>query len=177
MRRAKQNPRGWRGVLAVALVVMTGCAADRGPHPDLPPLGIQAEFTSKNLCSLGVSPEVRLGGVPAQTATYRWRMTNVGVLFAPRWQADVAANGPTIPEGAVADFPTPCPGELQNLVYRFELMALSADGRPLAYGWQFVTAVSTTLQVEREQARAAGKLPAPAPNAPVSTARPTFFTY
>jgi hypothetical protein len=143
----------------------------------LPPIGIQAEFTSRNLCSLGVSPEVRLGGVPAQTATYRWRMTNVSVLRASRWQTDLPASGPLIPAGAVPDFPTPCPGELQNFVYRFEIMALAADGRPLAYGWQFISAVSTTLAVEREQARASSRSPARDLNAPISVSRPPFFTY
>lgn len=165
----------WGGLLGAAVLTLGGCAADRGPHPELPPIGIQAEFTSRNLCSLGVSPQVRLGGVPAQTAAYRWRMTNVSVLRAPRWQTDLPAGGPLIPAGAVPDFPTPCPGELQNFVYRFEIMALAADGRPLAYGWQFVPAVSTTRTVEREQLRALGRVPAPDRTAPIGVANPTFF--
>lgn len=179
MRGAKQNQRfGWHGaVSAVALLAIAGCAPDRGPHPNLPLLGIQAEFTSKNLCSLGVSPELRLGGVPAGAATYRWRLTNVGVLRGPTWQADVPADGAIIPEGAIADFPTPCPGEQQTMVYRFEVMALAADGRPLAYGWNFVSAISTTRRVEMEQARASGRLSAPDRIAPVPVSRPAFFVY
>jgi hypothetical protein len=165
------------GLLGAVVLALGGCAGDPGPYPELPPLGMQTEFSSRNLCGLGVSPEVRLGGVPAQAAIYRWRMTNVGVLRAPRWQADLPAGGPVIPAGAVPDFPAPCPGELQTFVYRFEIMALAADGRPLAYGWQFVSAISTTRTVEREQLRALGRVPAPDRTTPIGASKPTFFTY
>lgn len=162
----------------VVLLLLTACANERGPHPNLPPIGVQAEFTSRNLCALGVSPEVRLGGVPPQTATYRWRMTAVSVLLAPPWQADTPANGPIISEGAVPDFPAPCPGELERprpTSYRFEIMALAKTGEPLAYGWSFVSARSLPAQLDIERLQAVGRLQAPNRNAPVSTRRPPFF--
>lgn len=179
MHPAKRNPRMRRAaVLVPALLAASACANDRGPYPNLPPLGLQAEFTSKNLCGLGVSPEVRLGGVPAGTATYRWRITNVSVLFAQPWQIDLPANGPTIPEGAVAEFPTPCLGELElprSTTYRFEIMALAADRRPLAYGWNFISARSLPYQLDIERMREARRIEAPDRTAPVSASRPSFF--
>lgn len=169
-----------RVCIFAALLFLAACANDRGPHPNLPPLGIQAEFTSRNLCGLGVSPEVRLGGVPAGTAVYRWRMTNVSVLFAPSWQVDVPANGPLIPEGAVPDFPTPCPGELdqpRSTSFRFEVMALAENGQPLAYGWNFISVRSLSSQLDIERRRAARLIEAPDRNAPVSTGRPSFYIW
>lgn len=162
----------------VLLLLLAACANERGPHPNLPSIGIQAEFTSRNLCAPGVSPEMRLGGVPPRTATYRWRMTNVSVLSAPSWQADIPAKGSVIAEGAVPDFPAPCLGELERprpTSFRFEIMALAENGEPLAYGWSFIAARSLPAQIEIEQQRAASRLQAPIRNAPVSTRTPPFF--
>lgn len=180
MRPAKQNQRLGTTVLfaVAALLILTACANERGPNPNLPRMGLNAEFTSRNLCSLGVSPEVRLGGVPEGTAAYRWRMTNVSVLFAPSWETELPASGTTIPEGAAADFPTPCMGELerpQPVSYRFEVLALGADRQPLAYGWNFILVRSLPYQLELEQQRAKRRLPEPARVPPRQP--PAFFNY
>lgn len=138
--------------LVLAAPVLTGaCANDRGPHPNLPPLGIMAEFTSRNLCGLGVSPEILIGNLPPNVATYRLRLSEVSTLSGPRWQADLPAAGPSIPEGALNGFDLPCPGEKQVLSYRLEVMALGAQGQPLAYGWGFANAISLPERLEREQ--------------------------
>lgn len=137
-------------VLALAMM-LAACANDRGPHPDLPPLGARMEFLSKNLCSDGIFPEIRLGGVPSNTTRYRVLLTNISILSAPRWETMIKADGPVIPEGAAGDFDLPCPGELQTFQYRLEVMALADDGRPLAYGWSFSVARALSLQIEREQ--------------------------
>ncbi len=146
-----------------AVAILAGCANDRGPHPGLPPLGVRSEFLSKNLCSEGIFPEIRLGGVPANAAQYRLRLTNVSVLAAPTWTATVNAEGLLIPEGAVPAFDAPCPGEQQSFTYRLEVMALAAGGVPLAYGWGFVSARSLTRQIELEQAELKQR-PADRPN-------------
>lgn len=127
------------------------CANDRGPYPNLPPLGARLEFLSKNLCGQGVSPEIRLGGIPAGTASYKLLLTNVSVLNAPRWEKTIKAEAALIPEGSIADFDSPCPGERQIFNYRLEIMALAASGQSLAYGWTFAQARSLTLQIEQEQ--------------------------
>jgi hypothetical protein len=137
--------------IAIAASLIAACANERGPHPNLPPLGARVEFRSTNLCSLGVSPEIRLGGVPGSTSSYRLRLVNISVLRAPIWERTQAANGPLILEGAISDFEAPCPGDLQNFTYRLEVMALASSGQPLAYGWTFASAQSITRQIEREQ--------------------------
>jgi len=136
--------------LAVATAV-AGCANDRGPHPNLPPIGSEMTFSSRNLCGEGVSPEIRLGRIPAGTASYRLRLTNVSVLSATRWEATVGAESPIIPEGAIANFDAPCPGDQQIFVYRLEIMALAGSGQPLAYGWNFVQARSLSRQIDQER--------------------------
>lgn len=149
---------GWAKRLSGGTLTLCGalalaaCANDRGPHPNLPMLGVLVEFTSRNLCGLGVSPEVRLGNVPANSAIYRVRITEVSTLTSPRWQADLPARGAVIPEGTMTGFDVPCPGEKQELFYRFEVMALASDTTPLAYGWGFSsTVVALPRQIENEQ--------------------------
>lgn len=157
---------------AGALLVLASCANDRGPHPNLPPLGVGTHFTSRNLCSLGVSPEIRLGSVPANVATYRLRVSEVTTLRGPRWQADIPAQGSVIGEGAMDGFDLPCPGDKQQLSYRFEVMALAPDARPLAYGWGFSSALSLPEQIEVEQRRAKR---GDTPNVSGAPRRPAFF--
>ncbi len=163
--------------LTVALIALQtlACANDRGPNAQLADLGVRVEFSSRNLCSLGASPEVLLGGVPRNTAIYRLSITNVSVLFSPRWQADLPIpEGTAIPEGALESFDLPCPGEKQALNYRFEVLALDAGGQGLAYGWAFASARSMPAQLEIEQQRARTGLPISRAMGP---RRPPFFLY
>ena len=157
--------------------LLTGCANERGPNPNLPPLGVRLEFLAKNLCSQGISPEVRLGGVPANTASYRLRLTNISIVNATRWEATVKAEGPLIPEATIGDFDAPCPGEQQSFTYRLEVMALGPGGQPLAYGWNFAQARSLTRQIEEEQAELK-RHPIDRPDRSTLPAarRPPFFT-
>lgn len=153
---------------------VAGCANERGPHPDLPPLGVQLEFRSTNLCGQGVSPQIRLGGVPANTATYKLRFTNVTVLHAPRRETTIKADAPIIPEDAIPEFDPPCPGELQTFSYRLEVMALAANGLPLAYGWNFASVHPLTLQIEREQ-QDAKRVPPPNRSTLPAVRNPPYF--
>lgn len=166
---------GLAAAIAV-VVIVAGCANDRGPYPGLPPLGVRFEFLSKNLCEEGISPGVRLGGVPANTAAYRLRITNTSVLAAQRWEGTINGDTPLIPEGSIADFDAPCPGDQQTLSFRLEVMALASDGHPLAYGWAFATARSLTRQIQQEQAELKRR-PADRPNRTLFPAptRPPFF--
>src|SRR5262245_24473748 len=120
-------------VVLLAALALAACVGDRGPHPELPYLGVATKFTSRNLCSLGISPEIRLAVQPAGASLYRLRLTAISVLSGVKWQGDVPATGPVVPEGAVINMPLPCPGELQQITYRLEIMALASDYRPVAY--------------------------------------------
>ena len=190
------------GLLGAGL--LAGCANDRGPHPELPRVGVSSGFTSLNLCSNGVSPAIYLTSPPAGTATYRLKMTMANALVAPSWQFDVPASaattaasgsfGPnartraTITQGAIADFPAPCPPERQVYVYRVEVLALAADGRSLGYGWGFASAQSLArqlsaernVQLQRQKARdeaAARGLPPPAETALPGAGNPKPVPY
>lgn len=162
--------------LTVAILALgaTGCANERGPHPNLPPIGSQMEFSSRNLCSEGVSPQIRLGGVPSGTASYRLRLTNVSVLTSTRWEATVSAESPIIAEGAIANFDPPCPGEQQTFTYRLEIMALAADGQPLGYGWNFAQARSLSRQIDQEREELRQRATTP-DRPPPSSSLPPFF--
>jgi hypothetical protein len=157
MREAKEKApfRGRRsalmGIAATALLAVAGCARDLGPHPDLPFLLISAGLTSQNLCGLGVSPRINLPNAPANAVRYRFKMTLVSALSGPTWETDVPATGNIIPEGALNDFPAPCPPEIQNYSYRVEMMAYDANDKPLAYGWNFWSTRSLARQVYAEQ--------------------------
>jgi len=163
------------GILGTAAALAMGaCANDRGPYPNLPTMGVFSEFKSRNLCGLGESPEIKLGAVPPNTATYRLLISQVSTLRGGRWQADIPASGPGIAEGALNGFDLPCPADKQVLTYRLEVMALAADARPLGYGWGFSSAISLPEQIEIEQ-RLAKRPPQPAVAVP--TRSPSFFIY
>jgi hypothetical protein len=192
MRLAKQKARRWAGLVgpAALLLLAAGCANDRGPHPELPRMGLYAAFTSHNLCGLGVSPEIRFIKPPPNATTYRIKMTNVSALSGPSSEFTLPASMAfdrsgqmVIPEGAIADFPAPCVPEgiiQQYFNYRMEVLALE-NGRPLAYGWNFSVAYSLSRQLGYEQlaeqqrrreriaARGASPQPAPAPAASPSS--------
>ena len=205
MLEAKQKARrtsgavAWLLSLAVAAVA-GGCANDRGPHPDLPRIGIDTGFTAHSLCGEGVSPALRVISPPAGAATYRIKMTMVNALAGPSWQFDVPAttlvnttppggsrNVATIPEATIPDFPAPCPPERQIYVYRLEVMAMGSGGAPLAYGWSFASAQSLVHQLATERlsqqrlqrardAAAARGLPPPVEQ-PVPTATNSLLPY
>ncbi len=186
MREAiKKAPVKLLTVLAAAAGLVGGCASERGPHPELPRAGLATQFTSHNLCSLGVSPEIQLFDIPAGATRYRVRQTLVSALIAHGWEAEVPAHGAVIPEGALADYPGPCPPERQIFTYRIEVMAFAGDGRPLAYGWNFVSAPALSRVVAQEQNRVARGLPAIPPITltvsqdpwQVPPTRPAFFSY
>ncbi len=165
--KARRIPGGVAWLLSLLMASLTvACANDRGPHPDLPRIGVSTVFTARNLCSEGVSPAVTLISPPAGAATYRVKMTMASALAAPSWQFDVPVSAKTlldatppnavrtagtIAEGAITDFPAPCPPERQIYIYRIEVMALGAGGAPLGYGWGFVTAQSLTRQLAAER--------------------------
>ncbi|MBI3452479.1 MAG: hypothetical protein HY057_06560 [Rhodospirillales bacterium] len=141
-----------RGVAVAGLLALAGCAAS-SPFPGLPEMRVSTDFGLKNLCGLGVSPQIRLRNVPAGTVSYTVRMTNIDALVNTPWQATVLAEGRDIPEGAGADFPAPCPGEAQAFRYRFEVLALDAGARPLAYGKAIAVAGPIGPIVRNERAR------------------------
>src|SRR5260221_12217429 len=92
--------QSWLGAI-LALVLVGGCASEAGPHPELPRLGLLSQFTSRNLCSLGASPEIRVYEAPSGVATYRIQITSLNGLITPSWTTDVPASGTLIPDAAL----------------------------------------------------------------------------
>jgi hypothetical protein len=166
MREANEK-RPWRvwACVAVGAALLAGCASERGPHPELPRLGLLSQFTSHNLCGLGVSPEIKVFDVPAGTASYRVQMTLVSAVMSKTWQNETPARGTVIPEGALPSYDAPCPPERQIFRYRLEVMAMAANGQPVAYGWNFFGTPALSTTVNLEQGRTARGLP-PYPQLP-----------
>jgi hypothetical protein len=128
------------------------------------------------MCGLGVSPAITIGSVPDATARYRIRLSNTDVLFQTPWQTTVAAAPNGYAEGALTDYEGPCFGERRlyapapYFVYRFEVLALDARDRPLAYGQTSVFVRSISEMIEQE--KAAGSVPTPPPTPPASSVNP-----
>lgn len=120
--------------LALAVLLGAAACATPQPNPTLAKLNVSTRIGPNNVCSQGVSPAISVGGAPRGTAQYRVRLSDVDVLVQSPWEATVATAGGDIPEGAASGFPAPCLSDEQDLIYRIEVMALDAGGRPLAYG-------------------------------------------
>jgi hypothetical protein len=128
--------------VAVALLALAACAPPPPLFPELPRLQVSTGFGIQNLCGPGVSPEIAVKDPPAGTTRYRVRMTNISVLLQTPWQETLPASPNGIAEGAAPSYPPPCMGTYQQYAYRFEVMALDASDRPLAYGQATATAVT-----------------------------------
>jgi hypothetical protein len=135
---------------AAALLALASCAPATPPYPELPRLGVATGFGIGNLCGLGVSPAIAITNPPAGTARYRVRMTNTSVLVQTPWQETIPASKDGVAEGAAASYPAPCMGTFQQYQYRFDVMALDANDRPLAYGQTTTTAVALDRLVRRQ---------------------------
>lgn len=127
-------------ILAAAL--LAGCAPNALGPAGVPQMGVRTFFGLEHLCSLGVSPPIRLDGAPASAARYRVRMTNVSVLRAAAPEFEVPYAGAEIAQGALDGYRGPCPGETTSFSFRIEVMALDANGRAVAYGYTSATALN-----------------------------------
>lgn len=156
-------------VAAAALLALSACAPTPPLFPELPRLKVSTGFGIRNLCSLGVSPAIAVIDAPTGTARYRVRMTNTSVLLHTPWQETLPAGPTGIAEGAAPSYPPPCMGTYQQYAYRFEVMALDANDRPLAYGQTTVSAVSLDRLVgqARNASTKPGTATAPPGPAPV----------
>jgi hypothetical protein len=175
----------YRAAPVAAVLALAACASPPPPFPDLPRLSVATRITSRNMCGLAVSPAITIGNAPAAAARYRFRMTNTDVLFRQPWQTTVPATSNGFREGALADYEGPCIGELRlyapvpYFTYRFEVLALDAQDRPLAYGQTtlLVQSIGETVEqekaaVEREKAAGGQSVPAPPPTPPASSVNP-----
>jgi hypothetical protein len=142
--------------LAVGLIAV-GCAPAQ-PNRGLPQLVLATRFGQDNVCGQGMLPAISVKGAPAGTQHYRIRMSSLDVLSQRPWEQTIPTTGGDIEEGAAAPFPAPCLSEQQELLYRFEVMALDGGSRPLAYG--------QTTAFARPPARTGGPAPTgtPAPS-------------
>jgi hypothetical protein len=152
------TPRPGLALFALFAVGLAACAPVR-PNPNLPRLDLATRFGPDNVCGQGVSPAMAVRGAPAGTAAYRIRMSSMDVLAQRPWEQTVAVAGGDIAEGAAAGFPAPCLNEAQELLYRFEVMALDPGGRPLAYGQTTVFARGPTRTNDGNARGGPGPLP------------------
>lgn len=174
--------RGMRLPQLGALMLLAGvvaCAPAAPRFPELPRLSVGLQITTKNMCSLGVSPPVTVGNAPAATARYRLRMTDTDVLFGQTWQATTEARPEGIPSGALPDYPAPCLGKMELYssqtyhLYRFEVFALDPQGDAIAYGMATIPVYGIDRALALERAAAAGQRPSPETAPPISpSARP-----
>lgn len=149
-------------IVTAAMLALAACAPTPPRFPELPRLEVSTGFGLKNLCGLGVSPPISISGAPQGTARYRVKMTNTSVLVQDAWEDTLPATPAGVAEGAAASYPPPCMGTFQQYAYRFEIMALDAGNRPLAYGQTTASAVSLDRIVRQQRRTPATQTPAAA---------------
>ncbi len=131
-----------------AAAALSACAA---PPPGPQSMAVAVAFGMRNYCGLGTSPAIAVTDPPAGTARYRVRMVNMEVMFPSAYETTVDSSGAAIPEGAMADYPGPCPGEFQRPRYRFTVTAIDGAGRALASADYVQLVVPLTLLVQRNR--------------------------
>jgi hypothetical protein len=159
------------------IFLLSACASPPPkPFPDLPRLTVSTQFSVQNLCDVGLSPRIALGGVPDGTASYAVQISDIMVLFQTPWRETIPlASKAEIPEGAAKTYEGPCLGDMTRFVpaapygyeHRVEVLAQDAQGQPLAYGSTTVMVESPYLTARRERLRQQQ------PGAGVSLPRPT----
>lgn len=154
----------------LAALLLAACNSPSTPFPNLPGLSVSTQFSLQNLCDIGVSPEIHLANVPANTASYAVQITNINVLVQTPWRETIAATDKAdIPEGAAKTYTGPCLGDMVRFApvaltgyrHRIEVLAQDADGKPLAYGATVVYVRSAYLvaRQQRLQGTAATNVP------------------
>ena len=156
-------------MLMLIALSLVACAPMRTGYSDLPRLRVAVRLGLENLCAGSQSPPIALQNVPAGTARYRFRMSNMSVLMQTpsEWTIPVPDEPSLIPIGALAGYSGPCPGEFQRFNYRMEVLALDAQGRPSGFGAANMQ-VASVNRMAQEAWRRAGKSEAADPTlAPV----------
>ena len=116
-------------VLAMLAVAAVSASAQTAK---LPRLDVEFSFGQKHKCQ-GVSPEIRLGNVPAGAASYDVKLTDLDVPSFQHWSQTIPATGPVIREGGGTGYFGPCP---PSGTHRYEIAVTARDAqkKPVAYG-------------------------------------------
>jgi phosphatidylethanolamine-binding protein (PEBP) family uncharacterized protein len=124
------------GVAAIAVALTGACATvDSTTQPRM---GVDFDFAAKHKCQ-GVSPEIRLTGVPTGVSKYDVRMVDLDVPSFNHWNETLPATGSVIREGAGKAYYGPCP---PSGTHRYQIAVTARDGKnqPVAYGEKTVVA-------------------------------------
>jgi len=101
----------------------------------LPRLVVNFEWSKENLCQNGISPELKIQGIPIETTKLKWNLTD---LQAPAYNHGggtlVYLGTNTIPKGTLIGYNGPCPPMNSPHVYKFSIKALDAEGKVIAFG-------------------------------------------
>ncbi len=138
-----------RVIMALAAVAALSACAAEPPAPQS--MAVAVSFGMRNYCGLGTSPAIAVTNPPAGTARYRVRMVNTEVVFPTAYETTVDSPGTSIPEGAMANYSGPCPGEFQRPRYRFTVTAVDGGGRALASADYVQLVVPLALLVQRSR--------------------------
>lgn len=138
-----------RVIMTLAGIAALSACAAQPPSPQS--MAVSVAFGMRNYCGLGVSPAIAVSNPPPGTARYRVRMVNTEVMFPTPYETTVESAGPAIAEGAMADYPGPCPGEFQRPRYRFTVTAVDGGGRALASAENIQLIVPLSLLVQRNR--------------------------
>lgn len=125
---------------AGGVVMLAALAAGCGSvdTSKLPRMGVDFGFGAKHKCQ-GVSPEIRLSGVPPGVKQYDVRMVDLDVPTFNHWNETLTATGPVIREGTGKAYYGPCP---PGGTHRYQIAITARDGqnRPVAFGDKTVVA-------------------------------------
>ena len=124
-----------RTLVALAMLAVAAVSAF-AQTANLPKMDVDFSFEQKHKCQ-GVSPEIRLGNVPAGVVSYDVKLTDLDVPSFQHWSQAIRATGPVIPGGAGVGYFGPCP---PSGTHRYEIVVTARDAqkKPVAYGEKMV---------------------------------------
>ena len=127
-----------RRAAAVAMLALLATACASVDTSKLPRMGVDYGFAAKHKCQ-GVSPEIRLTGVPPGVSKYDVRMVDLDVPTFNHWNETLPAAGAVIRESAGKAYYGPCP---PSGTHRYQIAVTARDGKnqPVAYGEKTVVA-------------------------------------
>lgn len=127
----------WATLVLLAALCIAGLIFDfsnfaSDGDDDRPHLALHFSWTNIPACS-AISPAFELGGVPAETKSLKFTMTDLNMPTFHHGGSTVAFTGNVVSRGAI-NYTGPCPPQGQRHNYRWTVQALDASGKVLGTG-------------------------------------------
>lgn len=124
------------GLSMAALLGLAACdttqSSTSSPSAAVAPLGVNFSWDGTARCFDSRSPAFTISGAPAETASLKFKMTDLDATGFNHGGGTVSYSGPSVPSGAFS-YKGPCPPTGSHN-YRWTVTALDAGGSTLGRG-------------------------------------------